>query len=334
MNAPYALVSLIIMGGIYLTVSGYKTKEKGLVNLFRGVVFQLSRQLQILAQRADREDLNEHWRPFTICVSQDTFMRRSAFDMLRWISLKYGFGTYIHYIKGFLTEETNQESREVLNKLIHLAAGSKNRVYLDTIISPSYTSAIAQVIQLSGISGKGNNMILFEFSAGRPEHLEEALNTHPILYATGFDLCVLSTSYKGFGYKKQIHIWITPDDYDNANLMILLGYIILGHPEWKEGIIKIFAIHQREEEHQKREELRNLIREGRLPISLGNINLVSAVQDMNNRDLICDISQDADLTVVGFRQEQLKTGSYRLFTGYDKLGNILFVSANKNKDIN
>ena len=73
------------------------------------------------------------------------------------------------------------------------------------------------------------------------ESLEEALNTHDIIYATGFDLCILSTSYKAFGYKKQIHIWIQPDDYDNANLMILLGYIILGHPEWKEGIINIFA---------------------------------------------------------------------------------------------
>ncbi|TFH23955.1 MAG: amino acid permease, partial [Bacteroidia bacterium] len=84
MNAPYALLSLIVMGGIYTMVSSYKRKEKGLVNLFRGVVFQASRQLQILAQRADREDLDEHWRPFTICVSQDTFMRRSAFDVLRW----------------------------------------------------------------------------------------------------------------------------------------------------------------------------------------------------------------------------------------------------------
>ena len=81
-------------------------------------------------------------------------------------------------------------------------------------------------------------MILFEFSQTEPEQLEEALNTHDILFATGFDLCVLSTSYKGFGYKKQIHIWITPADFDNANLMILLGYIIMGHPEWKDGIIK------------------------------------------------------------------------------------------------
>ena len=333
MNAPYALLSLIVMGGIYVMVSSYNRKEKGLVNLFRGVIFQASRQLQILAQRADREDLDEHWRPFTICVSQDTFMRRSAFDMLRWISLKYGFGTYIHYIKGFLTEKTNKESREILTKLIHLAAGSKNRVYLDTIISPSYTSAIAQVIQLSGISGKGNNMILFEFSQSHPEALEEALNTHDILYATGFDLCVLSTSYKGFGYKKQIHIWLTSTDYDNANLMILLGYIILGHPEWKKGIIKIFAIYQPEEADRKKAELKALIKEGRLPISLSNVSLISADRDKETREIIGEISIDADLTIVGFRHEQLKTEGFKLYTGYDRLGNVLFVNTNKKKEI-
>ena len=334
MNAPYALLSLIVMGGIYTMVSSYKKQDKGLVNLFRGVVFQASRQLQILAQRADREDLDVHWRPFTICVSQDTFMRRSAFDILRWISLKYGFGTYIHYIKGFLTEETNKESKEILNKLIHLAAGSKNKVYLDTIISPSYTSAIAQVIQLSGISGKGNNMILFEFSQTEPEALEEALNTHDILFATGFDLCILSTSYKGFGYKKQIHIWITPADFDNANLMILLGYIIMGHPEWKKGIIKIFAIYQPEAVTRRKEELKMLIKEGRLPISMANINLISAGGDKGTRDIIGEVSVDADLTVIGFRHEQLTTEGYKLYTGYNKLGNVLFVSANKKKEIN
>jgi len=334
MNSPYAILSLIVMGTIYATVSSYNLQEKGLVNLFRGVVFQASRQLQILAQRADREDLDEHWRPFTICVSQDTFMRRSAFDMLRWISLKYGFGTYIHYIKGFLTEETNRQSKEVLNKLIHLAAGSKNRVYLDTIISPSYTSAIAQVIQLSGISGKGNNMILFEFSQTEPESLQEALNTHDIIYATGFDLCILNTSYKGFGYKKQIHIWITPADFDNANLMILLGYIILGHPEWKEGIIKIFAIYEPESATRRKEELKLLIKEGRLPIALANVNLISAGGDKGTRDIISDVSANADLTIIGFRHEQLPAEGYQLFTGYDKLGNVLFVSADKKKEIN
>lgn len=333
MNTPYAILSLVVMTAIYLTISTFKSKEQGLENLFRGVIFQLSRQLQIFAQRADKEDLDKHWRPFTICISHETFMRRSAFDLLRWISFKYGFGTYIHFIKGFLTEKTNRESKEVLNKLINLAAGSKNRVYLDTIISPSYTSAIAQVIQLSGISGKGNNMILFEFSQNNPEALKEALNTHDILHATGFDLCILCTSYKGFGYKRQIHIWITSADYENANLMILLGYIILGHPEWKNGLIKIFALYSENSVSDRKKDLNNLIKSGRLPISANNINLINLKKDENTRETICNTSIDADLTIIGFRNEKIKTEGTSLFTDYNRLGNILFVNSNKEKEI-
>lgn len=274
MNMPYAILSLVFMAIIYFMVTSYRKEKKGLEKLFRGVIFQLSRQLQIIAQRADKEDLDKSWRPFAICVTQDTFIRRSAFDMLRWISYKYGFGTYIHFIKGVLSEKTNRQSKEVLKRLINLATGSLNRVYLDTIISPSYTSAIAQVIQLSGISGKGNNMILFEFSSTEPESLNDALKTHNLLQSTGFDICVLHTTYKGFGYKRQIHIWITSADYDNANLMILLGYIILGHPEWKHGFIKINALYQTQDIERKRKDLLDLIRSGRIPISANNINLI------------------------------------------------------------
>jgi hypothetical protein len=176
-------------------------------------------------------------------------------------------------------------------------------------------------------------MILFEFSQTNPEALEEALNTQDILHATGFDLCVLSTSYKGFGYKKQIHIWITSADYENANLMILLGYIIMGHPEWKNGYIKIFAIHNRNSISQKRKDLNDLIKSGRLPISPNNIKLIPMESDENKREIISRTSMDADLTIIGFRHQKIKTEGISLFTDYDRLGNILFVNSNKEKEI-
>jgi hypothetical protein len=43
---------------------------------------------------------------------------------------------------------------------------------------------------------------------------------------------------------------------------------------------------------------------------------------------------DSDLTIVGFRHEQLTTEGYKRFTGFNRLGNVLFVSANKKKEIN
>ncbi len=333
MNRPYAVVSLLIMGLIYYLISESKQEGRGFGKLFRGVIFQLSRTLQIIAQRADREDLEAYWRPFVICISRDTFKRRSAFDLLRWVSYKYGFGTYIHYVEGYLSKQTSHESKDVLNRLINLASGSKNRVYLDTLISPSYTSAIAQVVQLSGISGKGNNTILFEFSRSEPEAFHPSLENLSLIYSTGFDVCVLNTSYKGFGDRREIHVWITSYDYENANLMILLAYIVLGHPEWDNGFIKIFTIFDRSELDERRKKLLALIKSGRLPISPGNIQLIPSDKNRNTKDLICQKSVDADLTVVGFRHELVKAKGIEVFTGFGDMGNILFVSSQKQKEI-
>lgn len=331
MNATYAAVSVVIMGMIYYVIMLNNEENQGLNKLFRGVIFQLSRKLQIMLQRADNEK-DKSWRPFGVCISHDTFKRRSAFDIMRWISYKYGFGTYIHFIKGLLNEKNTNESKNILSRLIQLSAGSQNRVYLDTIISPSYTSAIAQVVQLSGISGKGNNLILFEFSRTDPGNLKEITGNYQIVESAGFDICILNTSYKSFGYKKEIHIWIRPEDYVNANLMILLGYIILGHPEWKKGKIKIFALYPEEAMEEKRKQLMELIKGGRLPISPSNISMVP-YESGDRKSKIMKYSADADLTIIGFTTDALKNIE-EFSEGYNDLGNILFVSSNRAKAIN
>ncbi|MDX2415612.1 MAG: hypothetical protein QNK33_10515, partial [Bacteroidales bacterium] len=225
----------------------------------------------------------------------------------------------------------NRESKEAVEKLLALSSGARSRVYLDTIISPSYTTAIAQVIQLSGISGKGNNMILFEYSRTEPETLSEQLKNYDLISSTGFDICVLNTSYKGFGYRKEIHIWLSSNDFENSNLMILLAYIILGHPDWKKGEIKIFATVKEEQTESRKEELLDLIKSGRLPISAANIQLISADRPLH--EVICEHSIDADLTIIGFRGEDLNNKGIDIFMGYKDLGNILFVNANEDKEI-
>jgi hypothetical protein len=328
MNMVYAILSLLIMGGIYYGINVTTKENRGLAKLFRGVVFQLSRHLQIFAQRAEKGDRELSWRPFAICISQDSFKRRSAFDLLRWISYKYGFGTYIHFLEGFLNEETNAESKKVMNKLINLASGSKNRVYLDTIISPSMTSAIAQVMQLSGISGHGYNTILFEFSRTEPDNLNYVIDNYKLLESTQFDVCILNTSYKGFGYQKEIHVWIGANDLENANLMILLAYIIQGHPDWKKGTIKIFAIYPEDQLESQKEKLLSLIKSGRLPISPSNIELINA-NYTNKKQVIMKNSMDADLSILGFNYEDVIEEGVDLFTEFEDMGNILFVSSYK-----
>src|SRR5690606_20653026 len=127
-------------------------------------------------------------------------------------------------------------------------------------------------------------------------------------------------------------IWIRPDDYRNANLMILLGYIILGHPDWKKGKIKIFALYPKESMDEKRKQLLELIKTGRLPISPSNVTMVS-FEEGHRKEVISRYSSDSDLTLIGFTSELLeKTEEFT--EGWENLGNILFVSANRAKAIN
>lgn len=335
MNLPYAALSILIMSGVYVMITRGNPEKRGLAKLFKGVVFQLSRNLQIFAQRANREEDDNSWRPFAVSISKDTFNRRSAFDLMRWISHKYGFGTYIHFIKGYLNDDTNKKADEVMERLIKLASGNKNRIYLDTIISPSFTSAIAQVIQLRTVSGKHNNMIIFEFSRTDPERLTDTMNNYKLLNTTGFDVCVLNTTYKGFGDHREIHLWIKSEDYANANLMILMAYVILGHPDWKRGVIRIFVLTNPENRQKRWTELAKRVKTGRLPISLKNIELVNETKETNRKEIISHHSADADLTIIGFNNHELadQIGKFDVFQGYENLGNILFVSSNSQKVI-
>ncbi len=333
MNTLYAFLSMAIMIGIYLWVKNAHAESKSIINLGKGVIFQITRELQVFLQKRDRQDTKESWRPFIISISPNTFNRRSGLDMIRWMSHSYGFGTYIHFIEGFLSDKTYKESQEVKERLVQLVEKTKSKVVLDTIISPSYTSAIAQSIQLSGVSGKGNNLILFEFTPSDRQGLEDMVSNFEMLQATQFDVCVLRSTLKGFGYQREIHVWISPEDYLNSNLMILLAYIILGHPDWRKGVIKIFSLYEEGKMEEEKESLIQLVSSGRLPISTKNIELIPIKSGVSYGDTIAKRSTDADLTIIGFNSIHLKDEGASYFDKYPEVGNMLFVNAYRQKAI-
>lgn len=329
MNAPYALVSITLMTLIYFFVTYTNKNKEGMAKIFQGVIFQISRRLQVFLQKADKGE--DNWRPSVICISKDFFKRPTAFHFMRWISHRYGFGTYIHYINGYFSKDSNEKSKLELARLLKISEASKSNVYIDTLISPSFTSAVAQAMQLPSVSGKEVNMILFEYAKHKPETLDEIIENFTLVKSADFDICVLGSSDKDFGFMQNIHIWLTPNDLKNSSLMILLGYIIMGHHDWKKAQIKIFAVVQGPDISEEENKLLTLIKEGRLPISPKNIELLKHKEDVSIKEIINDKSNDADLTIVGFRAEAMKQKGKELFAGYDGVGNILFVNTTLEK---
>jgi hypothetical protein len=333
MDLLYATASIVIMVLIYMYINNYHRERQGLGTLFKGALFQLNRRLQVYLQKSKKSLASSSWRPSAVCVSKDSFERDKAFALICWISYNYGFGTYIHLIEGYFSKAMNEKSATELEALIKKSEGKHSSVYIDTIISPSYTSAIAQIIQLPGISGMENNMVIFEFDKSNTVNLDQITDNFNLVRAGDYDVCILGSSEREIDFEEGIHVWIQSTDAENSSLMILLSYIILGHPDWKKGKIKIFNICKQLQEEQVRENLLALIETGRLPISPKNVEIIHLDENVSNRSVINEKSKDAGLVIIGFRAEQLRHRGRELFEGYDEPGNILFVNTSREKEI-
>ena len=332
MNPLYATASLIMIVGLYFGIGYLNPDKRTIAAIFQGVIFQLSRQFQIFLQKAEKEQLRS-WRPSAVALSNNTFKRLGLFDLLCWISQKYGFGTYIHHIEGYVSKKSGTDAKYIKERLIGMTEAVKSKVYVDTLISPSFNDSISQVLQLPGIAGTDNNLLLLEFSKNKPEHLSDLIENFKLIKSLEYDVVILGSTERGFGLKRDIHVWLTSQDYTNANLMILLSYIILGHSAWRGGAITIFALYPEDSLEEEKARLFTLIEAGQLPISRNNIRLITRPADRLLKDIICDYSRDADLTITGFREEVLKHEGEETLLGLREIGNTLFVHSAAHKEI-
>ena len=329
----YTLVAFTTITLIYLYMDNFHKERKGFAALFANSLFKVNRDLQIyLQKKKTRDTLKNDWRPSAICISKNTFKRSNALNLIDWISYKYGFGTYLHLIDGYFSRKTSAQAEEELKSLV-TNLDSSNHVYIDTIISPSTTSAIAQSIQIPGIAGMENNMVIFEFDKYDPQDLNGIIDNFRMVNAGGFDVCILASSHKPIVFKNGVHIWVRSFDTENTNLMILLGFIILGHPNWKKANIKLFNICSEEDAENVRKQMIELVETGRLPITPKNVEVVIRDQNRSIKEIICTHSHDAGLTMIGFNENSFNNGNTDLFDGYDEMGNILFVHSNGVKEI-
>ncbi len=331
-DTVYAIVSLISMTIIYLFVNYLHAYRKGLEVIFTNSIFQVNRNLQVYLQKARKKNSYKEWRPSSICITDKSFEREEAFHLLNWLSYKYGFGTFIHLIHGYFSKASYKEAQNDQNKLINQFGKIENHVYVDTIISPSYTSAIAQAVQLPGIAGMENNMLIFDSDVNDPDGLRRILENYALVNAGNFDVVILRTGKLKIDTHKDIHVWLKRTDEYNANLMILLSFIIVAHPDWKKAKIKIFEVSPKTEIQKSKEELQDLIIKGRLPITLKNIEIIEEKPEKSARDMINEYSSEAGLVITGFRGDHIKHDGQKVFEGYT-IDSMLFVNSHDEKTI-
>lgn len=326
-NTTYAIASIVVLTAVYIYINSYHTDRRGLSSIFINTLSQIIRSLQLFFQKQSGNKLFSDWRPSVICVSKGSFERINAIRLLNWISHKYGFATYLHKIEGLYSKETYELARQERIRLIN-EIDVNNSIFIKTIISPSYTTAIAQAIQMPGMSGLENNIILFEFDKHDDKEINQVVDNFKLVKAGDFDVMFLASSIKAVNYKEGIHIWLNAADERNINLMIMLSFIILNHPDWKKSNIKVFVVTQEDTHLSFVDSFKTLVNSGRIPIMMRNIEFINQDKNTSYKQLINNNSINAGLVIVGVNEELILNNGTDLFTGYEKLGDILFVNSN------
>ena len=325
-SALYALISIVLMAITYLGLRRSHQGQRDLAAIFQGTMFQLTRWLQTTLQKSRVISSEGGWRPSIVAVTRFGERRLGHFDLLRWICHRHGFGHFIRLFNGDYSFSSEIEARIKVDGLIKRTEVSRAGIFVDSLISPTFQLALAQILQMPGISGLPNNCILLEFDRENPDEIEEVVQGSQLAANSLFNVLILrSTGYR-FGYRSSIHIWVTEDNLKNAPMMLLLAYIIVGHPDWKRAEIHLFVASDSRDVEREADKLSTLMQEGRLPISMQNVTSVSYDSKETLEGAVSDHSEQADLTMVGITAENMDSGALaQNLRSYKGANDVLFV---------
>lgn len=328
MDPGFAVLSILVMVGVYAGLRASKGWQGDLAEIFRGVMTQTTRYFQIQLQRTAASAGAGEWRPNLIAVGEHTFERSAPLQLLTWLCRRQGLGTYIHLIRGRLDRSTFREGQRLVPRLVDLTEARHSALVVDTIVSPSLRTALAQAFQMPSVTGKEHNATLLELVAGESEErVEELVDGCSLAWDANISPLVLRHGERFFGNRRDIHVWLTWHDYGNAPLMILFAYILLGHPDWSAAEIRIFAAFPQADVAEQERRLTDLIETGRLPISLKNLRIIPTDEDVDFDRLVTSRSAGADLVILGFVRERLEEKGSALLRRHPALADVLFVSA-------
>lgn len=325
-NVFYASLSIFIMLAIYIGLRRGNREPLGISGIFQGTMFQLTRWLQTTLQKSRAGGSDSGWRPSIVAITQFGERRLGHFDLLRWICHRQGFGHFIQFFPGEYSFTEEITARIHVEALIQQSEASGAGIFVDSLICPTFPLALAHVLQMPGISGLPNNTILLEFDKNHSEEIHEVNLGAQLAVASLFNVLILRSTKYRFGYRSSIHVWVTDDNISNVPMMLLLAYILVGHPEWKRAKIRLFACSGSWEAELDANQLSTVIKEGRLPISMQNVTSVPYESEEGLEQEIAHRSAQADLVIFGLTAEDINSDRLPdVLQRFQDVNDVLFV---------
>lgn len=290
------IVAIVISYGVYFYLKRQQM-ERTWGDVRSGIWFALAR-FALLELEHTRWHV-KNWRPNLMVFTGQPHNRQQLVQVANWLSQGQGIVTFFQFIVGDVEKMAGRGMRAMAHKHIRDYIQENNMLaFAEVEIVSDFMQGALSVAQAHGIGGLGSNTALVGWSGtakGRASQMELLRNFVALQKSVIFLNYVPS---RGFGQRKRIQVWWQGGG-GNADLMLLLAYIISQHGSWRDvEILLMRVVHAKAGVTDTETHMNHLLETARVdahPV---------IIVDTENRpitEVIEENSGAADLTLLGMQ---------------------------------
>jgi hypothetical protein len=330
-NAPATVVAIIISYGIFFLLER-RSLQRTWGDLRSGLWFTLARYALLNLESTRFHAKN--WRPNILVFTGQPHNREQLVALADWLARGHGIVTFTQLLTGDMEQIVESNLREAARRRIRTYIQDRRMLaFAEVDIAPDFYTGALTVAQSHGVGGLEPNTVLLGWSrtpTGRTQQIE----LMHMLAALGKSVLFLRyDEERGFGKRQVIDVWWGGRG-GNADLMLLLAYIISQHRSWADADIRLLRVIDGKEgraatlEHMQA--TLDAVRVNAEPVVIVREN------GQSTQELITAWSKESDLSLLGLKiPAHLEDEEYgrRVDRLMAQMGSVLLVRSAQNEDI-
>jgi hypothetical protein len=331
-NPTATIIAIIISYGIFFTLRR-RAVARTWGDVRSGIWFTLARYALLNLERQRFHIKN--WRPNILVFTGQPHNRERLAQMAEWLTQGHGIVTFVQVLVGNVTQLSGRGLRETARKGIRKYIQDRHMTaFADVHIVSDFNDGALTVVQSHGVGGLEPNSVMLGWS-GTPEGQVSQLKLlHGMVQLEKSVLLLNYDETRGFGQRQVIDVWWGGRG-GNAELMLLLAYLIRQHRAWYNARIRLIrVIHSRAGHAQTKAHMEQLLNSIRVTAEV--VIIVRDGPDQPMTEILCEYSRQTDLTILGMQVPDLDTlEAYRQYLDdlMHRMGSVLLVRSAQTEDL-
>jgi amino acid transporter len=331
-NPMATIVAIVISYGIFFYLQR-RAVARTWGDVRSGLWFTLARYALLNLERQRFHVKN--WRPNILVFTGQPHNREQLVQIAEWLTQGQGLVTFVQVLVGNVTQLSGRGLRETARKGIRKYIQDRRMTaFADVQIVETFNDGALTIAQSHGVGGLEPNAVMLGWSRTPEGQVSQLKLLHGMVQLGKSVLLLNDDDERGFGQQQVIDVWWGGRG-GNAELMLLLAYLIHQHRAWYNARIRLIrVIDSREGYDQTKAHMEQLLSSIRVTAEV--VIIVREDPDQPMTDILCENSRNTDLTILGMQVPDLESlEAYRQYLDnlMRQMGSVLLVRSAQTEDL-